>query len=106
MIVNLVASSIFWINVFPPSTPGAGLSDTKGPRQLVIGNMVDYKKVCRLHLGEYVQVHQVDEPCNKIAIDRTVGAIYLGRQYNIQGGYFCKYPTNREIPTAVTLDPC
>ena len=31
MIVNLVASSVFGINAFPSSTPGAGLSDTKVP---------------------------------------------------------------------------
>ena len=44
MIVHLVASAIFWLNEFPPSTPGAGLSDTKGPRKLILGNTVDYKK--------------------------------------------------------------
>ena len=58
IIVHLVASFIFWINAFPPSTPGAGLSDTKGPGQLILGNTVDYKKVCRIYPGEYVQVHQ------------------------------------------------
>ena len=60
MIVNLVAYSIFWINKFPPSTPGAELSDTKGPGQLILGNTVVFKKVCRLQPGEYVQVHQED----------------------------------------------
>ena len=80
--------TFFWINGFPPSTPGAGLSDTKGPRQLILGYKVHYKKVCRLHPGEYVQVHQEDEPPKKIDIDRTVGTIALGPQYNLQGGYF------------------
>ena len=73
---------------FPPSTPGAGLSDTKGPGQLILGNTVDYKKFCRLQPGEYVQVHQEDEPQNTIDLDRNVGAIALGPQYNFQGGYF------------------
>ena len=41
MIVNLVTSAIFWLNEFPPSTPGSGMSYTKGPRQLVLGTMVD-----------------------------------------------------------------
>ena len=50
--------------------------------------MVDYKKVFFLHTREYVQVHQYDEPRNMIAIDRTVGAIVLGHQYNLQGGFF------------------
>ena len=58
MIVHLVASAIFWINAFPQSTPGAGLSETKGHGQLILGNTVKYKKVFRLKPGEYVQVHQ------------------------------------------------
>ena len=41
MIVYLVAYAIFWLNAFPPSTPGAGMSDTKFPGQLIIGNIVD-----------------------------------------------------------------
>ena len=41
MNVHLVASAIFGINDFPPSTPGAGLSDTEGTRQLILGNTVD-----------------------------------------------------------------
>ena len=90
MIVHIIASTIFCINEFPPSTPGAVLSDTKVPGQLILGNTVDYKKVFRLQLGEYVQVHQEDEPQNTIAIDRTVGAISLGPQYNLQGGYFLR----------------
>ena len=77
MIVHLVVSTIFWINAFTPSTPGTGLSDTKGPVKLVLGNTVKYKKVCRLQKGEYVQVHQEDEPRNTIYIDRNVGAITL-----------------------------
>ena len=33
-------------------------------------------------------MHQEDEPQNTTDIDRTVGAIALGPQYNLQGGYF------------------
>ena len=88
MIVNLVASDIFWLNAFPTSTPGVGLSDTKFSGQLILGKTVDCKNVCRLQTGEYFQVHQEDEPRNTISIDRTVGAISLGPQYNLQGGFF------------------
>ena len=70
------------------------MSATKVPGQLILGDTVDYKNVCRLQIGEYVQVHQEDEPWNKIAIDRTVGAISLGDKYNLQGGDFF-LPTNR-----------
>ena len=41
MIVHLVASSIFWLNAFTPSTTGAGLSDTKSTGQLILGNTVN-----------------------------------------------------------------
>ena len=61
MIVHLVASAIFWLNAFPPSTPFKKLSDTKGPGKLILGNTVELKKVCRLQSGEYVQVHQEDK---------------------------------------------
>ena len=88
MIVHLVASDIFWLNAFSPSTPVAGLSDTKGPVQFILGNIVDYKNVCRLQPGEYVQVYQEDDPRNTISVDRTVGAITLGPQHNLQGGFF------------------
>ena len=87
-IVHLVASATFWLNKFLSSTPGKGLAYKKGPGQLILGNTVDYKKFCHLHPGEYVQVHQEDEPLNTIAIDRNVDAIALGPQYNLQGGYF------------------
>ena len=33
-------------------------------------------------------MHQEYEPRNKIDINRTIGAITLGPQYNLQGGYF------------------
>ena len=88
MIVHHVASTIFWLNEFPPSPHGARLSDKKGPGQLILGNAFDYKKVCCLQPGEYVQVHQEDEPRNTIDIYRTVGAIVIGPQYNLQGDYF------------------
>ena len=86
IIVHLVASAILWLNTFPPSTPDAGLSDTKFPGQLILVNTVELKKFFRLHPGEYVQVHQEDEPRNTISIDQTVVAIALGPQYNLQGG--------------------
>ena len=88
MIVHLVASAIFWLNEFSLSTPGAGISDTKGPGQLILGYTVDSKKIFYLKPGEYVQVHQEDQPPNKIDIDQTAGTIALGPEYTLQGGYF------------------
>ena len=88
MIVHIITSAIFWLNASPPSTHVAVLSDTKGPRQIILGNTFDYKKFFRPQPGEYVQVNHEDEPQNTIDIDRTVGAIALGPQYNLQGSYF------------------
>ena len=51
-----------------------------------VDRMGNETEVCRLQPVEYVQVHQEDEPQNTTDIDRTVGAIALGPQYNLQGG--------------------
>ena len=83
MVVHLVATVIFLLNFFPRSKPGAGLSNTKVPGQLAPETSVDYKKVCCLHLGKCVQVHQDDETRNTIDIYQIVRAIVLGPQYNL-----------------------
>ena len=77
MIVHLVTPDMFWLNDFTPSKPGAGLSNTKGPGQLILENAVDHKKVCCLHPGKYAQIHQEDEPRITIDTDQTVGKIAL-----------------------------
>ena len=51
------------------------MSDTKGTEQLVIGTVVEYKKMCHIQPGEYVQVNQEDEPRKTIDINQTVGVI-------------------------------
>ena len=78
MIICLVIASTFLLNHFSLSKPGTGLSNTKYPGELVFGNIVDYKKICCLHLGEYLQVHQEDEIWNTIDIELTVVSIILG----------------------------
>ena len=85
--MHLVSYAIFWINEPPPSKPGAGLSDTKFLGKLVLGTVVNYRKVCRLHPGEYVQLNQEDEPLSTIEVDRDVGVIILGPQNNLEGDY-------------------
>ena len=45
MIVNIVATAIFWIIAFTSSKPGTGMSNTKGPGQIVLVIVVGYKKV-------------------------------------------------------------
>ena len=85
MIFHLVVTAILWINDFPPSKPGAGLSNTKGPVIVFLGTVVYHKKVCHIELGKYYQVHQEDESWNANNIYQTVVAIFLVPQYNLQG---------------------
>ena len=49
---------------------------------------MEYKKFFRLHPVTCVQVQQEDEPRNTIDIDWPVVEMFLGPQYNLQGGYF------------------
>ena len=90
MIIHLVVNAIFWINVFPPSKSGAGLSNNKRHGQLFLITVVDHKNLFCLQPGEYDQVHQDYEPENTIDVDQKVGAIILGPKYNLQNGYFFK----------------
>ena len=46
-----------------------------------------YKKVLHLQPDKYVQVHQENKPKDTMDIDKTVGAILLGPQYNLQDRY-------------------
>ena len=55
--VHPVTTNIFCLNAFNPSKPGTGLYNIKGPGQLILGTIIKYKKVFRLQLGKYVQVH-------------------------------------------------
>ena len=41
MMVHIFATTMFWLNDFPPSKPGTGLSDTNGPGQLILGTIAD-----------------------------------------------------------------
>ena len=42
-------------------------------------------------------MYQEDEPLNTIAIKRNVGAIALGPQYNLQGGFFESILTGKRL---------
>ena len=82
LVAEMVAASVFWLNCFPPSQGG---SATLSPRQLVLGEHIDYQKHCTLEFGTYVQTH--DEHDNSMK-SRSTGAIALRPTGNRQGGYF------------------
>ncbi len=71
MIVELIHSSVFWLNTFPPT---GEISDTLSPCAIIIGSEIDYNKHCRIEYGAYVQRHE--EHDNSMAT-RTTGAIAL-----------------------------
>jgi hypothetical protein len=82
MTVQMVYSSNFWLNVFPP---GKGVSGDHSPRELITGLEIDYNKHCQLEYGTYAQVHE--EHDNTMAT-RTTGAIAMRPTGNSQGGYY------------------
>jgi len=82
LIIEIVYSSIFWLNCFPPND---GISPTLSPRAIIVGTQIDYAKHCKLEFGTYVQTHEDHD--NTMAT-RTTGAIALRPTGNEQGGYF------------------
>jgi hypothetical protein len=70
LVINLVQSVVFWLNVFPPNN---GVHDVLGPRALIAGTLIEYKH-CKLPFGEYV--HVTEKTDNTLA-PRTVGALAL-----------------------------
>ena len=70
LVINLVQSVVFWLNVFPPAN---GVHAVLGPRALLAGTSIEYKH-CKLPFGEYV--HVTEKTDNTLA-PRTVGALAL-----------------------------
>jgi hypothetical protein len=82
MIVELVHSSNFWLNMFPAND---GVSAVQSPRRILTGQTGDYALHCQLEFGEYAQVHESQD---NSMLTRTTGAIALRPTGNIQGGYY------------------
>jgi len=94
MITNLVSYVVGWLNNFPVK---GGVSKTLSPRALITGVQLDHNKHCKLEFGEYVQVHEENNPTNSMQ-PRATGAIALGSTYNLQTGYkFMSLNTGRVL---------
>ena len=52
MIIHIFTSAIFWINYFPLSKTGTGLSNTKGPDNLFLVLLCNTRK-----FSAYIQVN-------------------------------------------------
>ena len=82
IIAEMVAHVMMWLNSFP--TKG-GISETLSPRVIMTGTKMNYKKHCKLAFGAYAQTHEEDKPRNSAGIERTLGAICLGPENNLEG---------------------
>jgi hypothetical protein len=85
MLIEMVYSSNFWLNSFPPDDHG--VSPVLSPRAIVAGMELNYAKHChhQLKFGTYVQTHE--EHDNSMATC-TTGAIALQPTGNNKGGYY------------------
>jgi hypothetical protein len=89
-----VLTSSRMLNNFPAK---GGISDVYSPRTILMGETLDFKKHLALELGEYVQVHEEDKPCNGQA-PHTKAAICMGLSGNCQGGYkFLALRTGKDV---------
>jgi hypothetical protein len=69
--------------MFPPKS---GISKTFGPRAIIIGTHIDYKRHCTIECGQYVETHK---PHDNSMNERTCPAIFLRTNGNEHGGAFC-----------------
>ena len=79
MVVQIVYSCNFWLNVFPLSD---GVSQNLSPRELLTGQVIDYYKHCQIEYGTYAQVH---EDHDNTMYTRTTGTIAIRPTNNPQG---------------------
>jgi hypothetical protein len=99
---------IFWLNQLPKE------GQTFSPRDMILGGQrIEYKSMCRLPFGAYVQVHDDRQQTNTME-PRTTGAINLGPSGNIQGAHkflslstgeviVCRTWTELPVPSEVLL---
>jgi hypothetical protein len=82
LIIEMVYTSVFWLNSFPNRN---GITGNYSPRNIVVGQQIDYNYHCQLEFGTYVQTH---EEYDNSMLSRTTGAIALRPTANSQGGYY------------------
>jgi len=79
MKVAMIHYAVFWLNLIPKS------DQDYSPKDLILGEQkIDYKILCQLPFGAYVQVHDDKDVTNNID-SRTTGAINLEPIGNVQG---------------------
>ena len=83
MAIELAKNVVMFLNAYPPKS---GLSKTYSPCTIMTGKALDWKKSCKLHFGDYAQVHENRNVTNALE-EGTQGAICLGPTGNLHGTY-------------------
>ena len=95
MTIELAKHVVIFLNAFPPKS---GLSKTYSPRKIITGKTLDWKKSCKLHFGDYAQIHEDRNVTNTLE-ERTTGSICLGSTGNLQGTYnFFSLRSGKKLP--------
>jgi hypothetical protein len=81
MRVSIIQYVVYWMNNLPKE------EQAESPREIIFNTpKLDFKTVCKLPFGAYVQVHDEAMITNTME-PRTTGAINLGPTGNIQGAH-------------------
>jgi hypothetical protein len=79
MKIAMVHYVVFWLNLIPKS------DQDYSPKDLILGEQkIDYKVLCQLPFGAFVQLHDDKEITNNME-SRTTRATNLGPTRNVQG---------------------
>ncbi len=89
----LINYVVYWLNCMQKE------GQYSSPREMIMGGpKLEYKKMCRLLFGAYVQVHNNNLVINTME-SRTTGAVNLGPTVNTQGGHWFLNLTTGNVVT-------
>ena len=74
----------FWMNLFPRE---GSITSIYSPRMLLLGEMADFDKICKVPFGAYCEVFDNTQPSNTDT-PRTSPAIALCPENNLQESYY------------------
>ena len=83
MTIDISKHDVILLNAFPPNSE---LSKAYSPCKIMMGKPLDWKKIFKLHYGDYMQV-QEDRNMTNTLEENTPGAIGLRPTGNLQGTY-------------------
>ena len=81
VVTHLVYFAVLWLNSLPAAD---GVSNKYSPREIVLGQELDFNKHCISTFGSYVQAHNDPTITNTMG-PRTFPGIFLGPTGNRQG---------------------